>query len=189
MVIVFSVPLPRSPSLLSNFTGKSFGVKLLPFFFFLSVVAALISHWLTHKTLCVFTAGGNKENPFQAHQPGDLAGAQNPQPDWRVVSLLILQAPIGMGSVCDACEMQARGRLGLAVSILTLQAIFWLHAGSLFNPASLVGEFGLMTVFNPFHSPEEAASKGVFSSLWKFPGMGFCLSRSQALPFGQKMSS
>lgn len=101
-------------------------------FFFFSVVAALISHWLTHKTLCVFTADGNKANLFQAHQPGDLAGARNPQPDWRVVSLLILQAPIGMGSVCDACEMQARGRLGLAVSILTLQAIFWQHAGSLF---------------------------------------------------------
>lgn len=68
-----------------QFYWKIFWRQASTLFFFLSVVAALISHWLTHKTLCVFTAGGNKENPFQAHQPGDLAGAQNPQPDWRVV--------------------------------------------------------------------------------------------------------
>lgn len=94
-----------------------------------------------------------------------------------------------MGSVCDACEMQALGEAWSGGFHLDspghILAARWVS----FYPASLVGEFGLMTVFNPFHTPEEAASKGVFSSLWKFPGMGFCLSRSQALPFGQKMSS
>lgn len=136
MVIILFVPLSLSPSLRSNFTEKSFGAKLL---FFFPVIAPLNSHWLTHKTLHVFTADGNQGNPYQAHhywqerhQPGDLVGAQNPEPDWQVVSLLILQAPIRMVLVCDARKTHAQGKLGLADSILTLQAIFWQHAGSLF---------------------------------------------------------
>lgn len=79
---------------------------------------------------------GTFSNPITSgqdhHQPGHLAGARNPEPDWQVVSLLVLQAPIRMGLVCDARKTHAREKRGLADSTLTLQAIFWEHLGSLF---------------------------------------------------------
>lgn len=86
-----------------------------------------------------FTAAGNRRSPYQArhygqdcHQPGDLTGAQSPEPDWQVVSLLILRAPVGMGLVCDGSKTHAPGKLGLVVSILPLHGVFWpLYVGSL----------------------------------------------------------
>lgn len=80
-----------------------------------------------------------------------LTEAQKSEPDWQVVSLLILGAPIRMGHPYAPLleQWDLTEKFGLVFSILALYGILWQHVGYLFYLASLVGDFGVRNLKEP----------------------------------------